>query len=189
MPPTTRDRILDAFQDLLIDGGERAATLDAVSASAGVSKGGLLYHFASKDALATGLLDRLRDLAALDAEQIRTATSGAVDHLIRNSVDTGSPLDRSMIGAYRLAQGRHEGAKAAIAAVNAGWLEAIEEAVGDPAVAQLIMLVSDGLYYNSAIADVGLDASVAVPTDLDALLAVISRLTTVPGTPSAQWPG
>ncbi|MET0725026.1 MAG: TetR/AcrR family transcriptional regulator [Leifsonia sp.] len=168
---STRDRILDAYQDLLIDGGERAATLDAVSASAGVSKGGLLYHFASKDALSAGLLDRLRDLAAEDARAIRSAESGAVDYFIRNSVDTGSPLDRCMIAAYRLAHSQHAAAKATIATVNAGWLEAIEDAVGDAAVARLILLVSDGLYYNSA-----LDGDEPAEADLDALLAVIRRL-------------
>ncbi|MGN6428010.1 MAG: TetR/AcrR family transcriptional regulator, partial [Leifsonia sp.] len=48
---SARDRILDAFEELLAEHSERAATLDAVAAKAGVSKGGLLYHFASKDAL------------------------------------------------------------------------------------------------------------------------------------------
>lgn len=174
MAPTssTRDRILDAYQDLLIDSGERAATLEAVAGAAGVSKGGLLYHFASKEALSEGVLERLRLLAADDADAIRSAESGAVDYLIRNSVDTGSPLDRSMVAAYRLAHSQHPGAKAAIAVVNAGWLEAIEAAVGDAALARLVLLVSDGLYYNSA-----LDAEGETPVDLDALLAVIRRLT------------
>ncbi|MEA2177259.1 MAG: hypothetical protein QOG77_556, partial [Solirubrobacteraceae bacterium] len=52
MPPTehsTRDRLIDAFENLLVTVGSRAATLDAVAAAADVSKGGLLYHFPSKD--------------------------------------------------------------------------------------------------------------------------------------------
>ena len=48
-----------------------SATLDAVAAAAQVSKGGLLYHFASKDALAAGLLERLRERSAADADAIR----------------------------------------------------------------------------------------------------------------------
>ena len=39
-------------------GGPQALTLDAVAAEAGVSKGGLLYHFASKPALLEALFDR-----------------------------------------------------------------------------------------------------------------------------------
>ena len=39
-PSSTMERLLDAFEELLIDGGERSATLGAVAAAAGVSKGG-----------------------------------------------------------------------------------------------------------------------------------------------------
>ena len=44
----TRDRILDAFEALVLEHGERAGTLAATAGAAGVSKGGLLYHFGSK---------------------------------------------------------------------------------------------------------------------------------------------
>ena len=37
--------------------------LDAVAADAGISKGGLLYHFASKNALVAGLCERLLEFA------------------------------------------------------------------------------------------------------------------------------
>src|SRR5947199_10858349 len=42
------------FRSILIAEGERAATIEAVAREAGVSKGGLLYHFASKDDLTAG---------------------------------------------------------------------------------------------------------------------------------------
>ena len=45
---SSRDRILDAYESLLIEGGERAATLNAVVERAGLSKGGLLYHFGTR---------------------------------------------------------------------------------------------------------------------------------------------
>ena len=41
--------------------GARALTLDAVAAEAGVSKGGVLYHFATKRALIDGLIARWLD--------------------------------------------------------------------------------------------------------------------------------
>jgi hypothetical protein len=49
--PVAREAVLDAFESLLIEVGERAATLDAVARLAGVSKGGLLYHFPNKEAM------------------------------------------------------------------------------------------------------------------------------------------
>ena len=46
-PPAAREAVLDAFERIIITEGERAATLDATARAAGVSKGGLLYHFGS----------------------------------------------------------------------------------------------------------------------------------------------
>jgi AcrR family transcriptional regulator len=53
-----RDRILDAAEQLVTADGARNLTLDAVAHSAGVSKGGLLYHFPGKDALLAGMIER-----------------------------------------------------------------------------------------------------------------------------------
>ena len=164
----TRDRLLDAFEELLIEGGERSATLDAVANAAGVSKGGLLYHFGSKEALVEGQLARLGALAATDAASIRSAPAGPVDYLIRSSIDTGSAFDQAYVAATRLAQGRHPQAIESLAHIRRGWLSAIEDVVSDPNVAQAIMLISDGLYSNSALT--------AETGNLDSLMTVIDRL-------------
>jgi len=60
-PPATdaRTRILDAAESIVQSRGVPALTLDAAAREAGVSKGGLLYHFASKEALLAGMLARL----------------------------------------------------------------------------------------------------------------------------------
>jgi len=51
-----RDRVIDAAIAIAARDGVPALTLDAVAGEAGVSKGGLLYHFASKEALLAGLV-------------------------------------------------------------------------------------------------------------------------------------
>ncbi|PSL39830.1 TetR family transcriptional regulator [Labedella gwakjiensis] len=175
-PDSARDRILDAFQQLLVTSGERSATLDAVAAAAGVSKGGLLYHFASKDALVEGLIGRVQAFVEADDERMRTAEEGTVDYVIRSSVDSGSPFDEALIAMSRLAQGSHEEARTALASFRARWEAAIAASVGDPAIARTIMLVSDGLYYNSTV----LGARETRDTRdgaMDELIAVLSRLT------------
>jgi AcrR family transcriptional regulator len=53
-----RDRLLDAAERVVVESGATHLTLDAVAKSAGVSKGGLLYHFPSKEALLEGMLAR-----------------------------------------------------------------------------------------------------------------------------------
>lgn len=64
--PPADSRILDAAERIVQAKGVAALTLDAAAREAGVSKGGLLYHFASKEALLIGLLTRLA--ASLEEE-------------------------------------------------------------------------------------------------------------------------
>ncbi len=55
----TAIRVLDAAEHIVQARGVPALTLDAAARAAGVSKGGLLYHFASKEALLQALMQRL----------------------------------------------------------------------------------------------------------------------------------
>jgi AcrR family transcriptional regulator len=65
MPDTntldTRTRVLDAAERIVQARGVAALTLEAAAREAHVSKGGLLYHFASKEALLSALMQRLAD--------------------------------------------------------------------------------------------------------------------------------
>lgn len=146
----TRDRVLDAFERLLVAGGSRSATLDAVAAEAGVSKGGLLYHFGSKDALVDGMLERLGVQAATDVSRMRTAARGPVDYYLETSVDSGSDFDRALIAAARIAQENDHHAGTALAAIREGWYEVLRDHLGDDALARTIQLIGDGLYFDDS---------------------------------------
>jgi AcrR family transcriptional regulator len=61
-----RTRILDAAEAMVRARGVSGLTLEAAAREAGVSKGGLLYHFASKEALLAAMLNRLADFVAED---------------------------------------------------------------------------------------------------------------------------
>ncbi|MBZ5487081.1 TetR/AcrR family transcriptional regulator [Halomonas aquamarina] len=52
------DRILDAADAIIMESGGRQFTLDAVAERAGISKGGLVYSFATKDDLVAAVLQR-----------------------------------------------------------------------------------------------------------------------------------
>lgn len=54
-----KEAILDAAEDVVVESGAVHMTLDAVCARAGVSKGGLLYHFPNKESLIDSMLIRL----------------------------------------------------------------------------------------------------------------------------------
>lgn len=55
---TTRQRILDAAQHLVLRQGFAGTTVDAVIAGAGVSKGAFFHHFTSKADLGRAMLER-----------------------------------------------------------------------------------------------------------------------------------
>jgi AcrR family transcriptional regulator len=73
-PPDARTRILDAAEALVRQHGVARLTLEAAARAAGVSKGGLLYHFASKEALLAAMMARL-------AATIRATFAEALDTL------------------------------------------------------------------------------------------------------------
>nr|WP_286186140.1 TetR/AcrR family transcriptional regulator [Sphaerisporangium cinnabarinum] len=150
-PPAARAKVLRAFASLLVEQGERAATLEAVAERAGVSKGGLLYHFGSKDALVDGLTEHLRELTAADVESMRAAPAGAVDYLIRTSTLVDTEFELVYLAVSRLAQGSYPRARAALDGAHDAWTRTVLDEVGDPVVARAIVLLSDGLYAHAAL--------------------------------------
>jgi AcrR family transcriptional regulator len=88
--PSSREAILDAAEQLAGEVGANHLTLEAVAARAGVSKGGLLYNFPSKNALLRGMVERfvtrVRE-GGLDG----TTASAIVQRLIANRLATRKP--------------------------------------------------------------------------------------------------
>lgn len=176
-PPRARESVLDAFARILTEDGERAATMSAVAEAAGVSKGGLLYHFASKDALEAGLIERVETLAADDIELIKSAPDGPVAAFMRTSLNTGTPLDNAIIAVSRLAQNGSAPAIAALRRIRDLWEGAIRPYTRDEAALQLVMLVSDGLYFNNALTIGSVPGPVPTGAELDALIALVQSAT------------
>ncbi len=72
----TRDRLLQATIHIIQTQGVERLTLDAVAKEAKASKGGLLYHFASKEALVAGVIQCLMDEFDADiAEELALDTA------------------------------------------------------------------------------------------------------------------
>lgn len=180
-PPAAREAVLDAFERIIMAEGERSATLDATAKAAGVSKGGLLYHFGSRHALIAGLVERLHRLVDEDVHLIHSAPEGPISYFVRSSVDLESALDHSFVATVRLAQGGDHQAAEAIGAVRSRWLEEIGRHVADPSLALAITLIGDGLYYHSALrAEVDLgthdtDDEIGRP-EMDDLVALLERI-------------
>lgn len=71
---TAKERILDAAETLLLSRGFEATSLDEVCAAAATTKGGLFYHFDSKETLAA---EAVRRFFANLVDEGRRAAEGA----------------------------------------------------------------------------------------------------------------
>lgn len=164
----TRQAILEATAHLIMQEGVVHLTLEAVAKEAGVSKGGLLYHFPSKEALVGGLM--AHHLGCFDAEL--KASEGAGDgNLLRAYLETSFDPHSPSRGL--------EAALFAAVLLNPDLLIPLRERyktlqreitaqAQDPARATLLRLAADGLWLTDLL---GLGA----PTgrEREALLALM----------------
>ena len=174
-PPLARDKVLDAFERILVEEGERAATMDATAKAAGVSKGGLLYHFGTKEALEAAAIARLRDLVDEDVAAMAAAPEGPIAYFLRSSAMENDPLDRAVLAVSRLAQGGSPAASEALRGIRDRWADALRDDTRDETALDLVMLVSDGLYFNNALAGGAIPGPVPRGAAMDALVVLVER--------------
>lgn len=151
--PTAKERILDSYEGILIEQGPGGVTLEAVAAHAGVSKGGLLYHFGSKDALVEGLMDRLATLSDADIELALAAPEGVVSYYLRTAitdVTQRKPLHRTTMATIRIMLNEPR-VSDVVQVYNQRVHDMISENVDDPLTAELVIPVGDGLYLRAAL--------------------------------------
>lgn len=79
--PTLRDRLIAAATAEFADGGYSGSTLDAIAARAGVTKGGLYFHFAGKEELFFAVLDHWREHRRRELQVHGAAADGAASAL------------------------------------------------------------------------------------------------------------
>ncbi|WP_345565610.1 TetR/AcrR family transcriptional regulator [Nonomuraea rosea] len=138
-----RDELLDAAEELLCDQGSTALTLAAVADRAGVSKGGLLYHYGSKEALIKGMIERLIEdfdelLAAQPGETYTERYLGATLAAVRSgrlrrwAVVTGASGNLFLLAPLREAMTR--------------WHRDELSEEPDPRASQIVRLACEGLW-------------------------------------------
>ena len=151
---STPDRILDALEQLLLESGPLHTTLDAVAARAGVSKGGLLYHYPSKDALIAAMVRRLGTRA--DAHMAEAIAGGSsVSEFYLQVIEPGSfedhQLYQSAIASLRSVDGQHDQVQQAVTEVMRGWDHGLRQEIADPVQAEIVRLAGDGLFLSTLL--------------------------------------
>lgn len=170
--PSSREKILDALVEVLLEGGVGAVTLDAVCARAGVSKGGLLYHFGSKAELFDGLTQRLAESIRRQIAAAPIDTAEMVRWFLRiSTTDLDGDAEEAAIWSALMAGIRAEGEEGTgtvIPALLAEWAQPLQGL--DPVLAEEIRLVADGLALNGLVG-----APPPAPEVIDALVESLAR--------------
>jgi AcrR family transcriptional regulator len=166
--PSNREQVLDAFQDLIVEIGAGNVTLDATAARAGVSKGGLLYHFPSKADLFAALAARLAE--TIDVVNATAPTEPA--DLIRwylthatDNTDTDNTLWRSLLAATHAVDDDF-----ATVLVDLFLRYSAPLAALDAVLAEHVRLVGDGLYLNALVG-----TPPPTPGQLEAIIQTLVR--------------
>ena len=89
---TTTDDIFFAVKELILSGGLTAVTLSAVCGRAGISKGGLMHHYASKETLVDAFISRsCEECLQLTKDRLQACEPGRgrrtrafVDHILKD---------------------------------------------------------------------------------------------------------
>jgi AcrR family transcriptional regulator len=148
----TKARIIDAAEEVVLRDGVARLTLDAAATEAGLSKGGVLYHFPTRDALVAAMVEKIieefdRDIAHLLEHD--TGPGSFTRAYIRATMAPSSPRpDREdRLGAAVIAAAAAEPALLVPLQLAADrWQERLEHDGIDPTLATVVRLASDGLW-------------------------------------------
>jgi AcrR family transcriptional regulator len=152
-PVTTKQRILQAAEEVVLRDGVGHLTLDAAAAQAGLSKGGVLYHYPTRAALVSAMVTKIIDEFQGDIDDELTRTSGPgsftrayLRATIPADVD-GVPDHQDRVGAAVIAAAAAEPELLApLQEAFQRWQAALAEDGLDPVVATVVRLASDGLW-------------------------------------------
>jgi len=141
----TRTSILEHAKLITIELGE-VPSLNAVAKAAGVSKGGLIHHFPSRQALLEALVkqaidevDLALDVAVEQGTLLRTWLDLSVPH------PSESALFRSLATTFFAVSSHQASITNLVADANRRWESALEGDLGSADLARVARLLADGL--------------------------------------------
>jgi len=147
----TRARLLDAAAAVVRRNGAKALTLDAVAAEAGVSKGGLLYHFKTKRDLLDAMLEGWVEEFAAEIAAADEGRGFAHGYVKASDMSTWAAAERATEFGLLAAMVDEPGALEAVRGRYAAWQERLAAQAADPVDATVARLAADGLWLNDLL--------------------------------------
>lgn len=148
-PECVSERLLSAAERVVARDGVSNLTLEAVAREAGVSKGGLLYHYPSKSALVTAIVARLA--AKCESDHARALASGPQEAgaftraYLAARAEPIDPQERPIHTALLAAAGTDPQYLDPIRERIVAWQARLESDGIDPVTACIVRLAIDGL--------------------------------------------
>jgi AcrR family transcriptional regulator len=149
----TRNVILDAAETVVATMGVATLTFEEVARVANVSKGGVLYHFPTKEALTEAMIERFISRFDTAVEEAAASDHGSIGRNIRAYVRatmgepplTGELFDRAN-GAITAALANFPERLEPVRQQSARSQRMIEDGTLDPIFATIVRLAIDGMW-------------------------------------------
>lgn len=142
-----REMLLRAAADIVNEQGVSALTLDAVAQRAEVSKGGLLYHFNTKQALIQGLVDHANELYKKNVNHyIDNEKESKWLHAFIEATREHRKENKAVTSAILAAQGNDRNLLGPLQETYQDWQNHIESDGLDAVDATIYRLAVDGLW-------------------------------------------
>jgi AcrR family transcriptional regulator len=147
----TKQRLLGAAAAVVRRDGAGALTLDAVAAEAGVSKGGLLYHFKTKRDLLDAMLEGWLEEFASEIAAAEEGKGFAHGYVAASDISTWAAGERATEFGLLAAMVDEPGTLEGVRARYAAWQERLAAQAADPVDATVARLAADGLWLNDLL--------------------------------------
>jgi AcrR family transcriptional regulator len=152
---SVREKVLDAAIGIVREQGVAKLTLDEAARQAGVSKGGVLYHFPSKDALIEGMVARLvgqcENLQHCHFQSLPEGPNRWARAVIMAAFDAAGPANDPVGGALLAAVATNPALIEPLREVYVRSLARMKEEGGDSLLSTLACLALDGLWLQEMI--------------------------------------
>jgi AcrR family transcriptional regulator len=153
IPKNAREQVLDAANAVVAIKGVSALTLEEVAREAGLSKGGVLYHFRSKEALTAAMIERfierfdtaMSSLAQLDPEK-RGSYTRAYIRVSSGDIPGGTDLIDKVNGSLTAALANYPERLAPVREQSARSQKLVANDGLDPVLASIIRFAIDGMW-------------------------------------------
>jgi AcrR family transcriptional regulator len=149
MKQDTKARIFEAASRVVQESGVAHMTLEEVAAEAKVSKGGLLYHFPSKEALIEGLVENF--IAQFDQFFVSRKEDNVPGSFTRAYLESAMLFEVATATGIMSAIANNRSLLVPLHKAYARWQSHLEHDGIDPVLATMVRLVSDGLWFSFLI--------------------------------------